>query len=131
MEQTEDPGDFYVCGRPGTNGDCKLMTAAEWKGIWSNCKEKDGDKYYNAAKYYPGVNQFHMGACSDGPDVYDPVRNTGGAVCGLGWIDRRQGQTWDAMGYDSDAECRRENGWGKSGVRFGSRCGIGEIEKGK
>ena len=33
----------------GQNGDCKLMTDTEWKGIWTNCKERDGDKCYNAA----------------------------------------------------------------------------------
>ena len=61
------------------------MSASEWKGIWSNCKERDGDQCYNAAtNTTPGVAQFHMGACSDGSDVYDPVRNTGGAKCGFG-----------------------------------------------
>ena len=71
-----------------------------------------------------------MGACSDGSDVYDPVRNTGGAKCGFGTIARRQGQTWERHA-DSSAECRREYGWSQSGMSFGSRCGIGEIHQGK
>ena len=28
-------------------------------------------------------------------------------------------------------ECRREHGWSRSGAKFGSRCGIGEIHRGK
>ena len=132
-------GDFYVCGKPGVDGDCKLISSNEWKGIWANCKEKDGDECYNAAtNSTKGVNQFHMGACSDGTDIYDPIKNTGGAKCGIQLQRRRQGQTWDAQdniykSVDSEAECLKAwPNWGiRSGMSFGSRCGIDKIRTGK
>ena len=128
-------GDFYVCGKPGTDGDCKILSSSEWKGIWANCEEKDGDECYNAAtNSTPGVSQFHMGACSDGSDVFDPKTNTGSPSCGFGAIRRRSGQTWDAQGFDSEAECTKDYPrWSQDpgAVSFGSRCGIAKINKGK
>ena len=126
-------GDYYVCGKKDhEEGGCKVLDFNEWSEIWRNCKEKDGDKCYNAATIRtPGVKQFHMGACSDGQDRYDPENNVGGAKCGVGLFNRRQGQTYERTGFDSYLECKKEFptfGEKEHGpMSFGSRCGIGEV----
>ena len=114
-------GDYYVCGdKTETEGKCKIVSYDEWITTVKNCKQDPNsrDPCYNmATNSTPGVNDFHMGACSNSQDVYNPENNTGGADgCALS-VD---GTTPDANGVDDDYEtCIASND--------ADECGIGPV----
>ena len=120
-------GDYYICGDKDQDDDvnagkCKIVSHSEWITTVRNCKmntsSTNRDPCYNmATNNTPGVNHFHMGACSNSQEVYNPETNTGGAD---GCFMSADGTTPDAHDNPNDYDtCRRTND--------ADECGIGPV----